>query len=263
MASSESLAHLKLKRLSLIWAQANGYPIASTEVSLPNLRFRLDAAAYRPGSVRLLKYDETRRVNRYVTSPTIGIAAAFECKANRADLLRDCRHSVQLLEKIQVLEETRVQHEARLRIQSPSLLKGDALWPEYETVAFEAVSDIEYLKTLRILKTLRLQVHGQTKMENLMKWNAANLHYLVVEAGIVKDHEIPWGWGLLVRNGEQLELQRLPEFQDIPEESRLSFLHRIAAAGTKSSNREFGITYGNVEMERRGIANQQLPDEPK
>jgi len=253
VALSESLAHLNLKRLSLIWAQANGYPIVGTEVSIPNLRFRIDAAAYRPGSVRVAKYDELKQVNRYINFPSVGITVAFECKAHRPDLIRDCRHSARLLEKIQRLEEVRTSHEARLRIESPSLLRGDALWPEYETAAFDSATDGEYIKTLKVLKTLRRQVHGQTKMENLMKWNAADLHYLVVEPGIIKTHELPYGWGLLVRDGEKLKLQQLPEFRDIADSNRLTFLHRLAAAGTKSSNRQFGVTYEAIEAERRGL----------
>jgi hypothetical protein len=262
MPGTESATHLALKRLSLIWAQANGYPVAGTEVSLPNLRFRLDAAAYRPGSIRLLKYDESRRANRYVTHPTVGLTTIFECKAHRADLIRDCRISVRLLEKIRILDETRLELESRLRIQSPSLLNGDGLWPEYETAAFERTDDPHYRKTVRALKTLRFQFHGQTKMEKLMKWNAANLHYLVVESGIIADHEVPCGWGLLERNGDRLDVRILPEFKNVPEETRLSFLHRVAAAGTKAANREFGIRYQHIDAERKGMPYAEDPSEP-
>ena len=253
MPGSESAAHLELKRLSLIWAQANGYPVVGTEVSLPNLRFRLDAAAYRPGSVRLLRFDETSRKNRWINQATLGLTAVFECKANRADLIRDCRISVQLSEKIQALSEAKLELEKQLRITAPSLLNGDALWPEYESAAFERCDDPTYHKTVRLLQTLRLQIHGQTKMEKLLKWNAANLHYLVVEPGIVRPEEIPSGWGLLVRTASRLQLEVLPQFTAVPDERLLTFLHRVAAAGSKATNREMGIRYEQIEAERRGI----------
>ena len=51
MSQSETAAHRELKRLALAWAQARGYRVAATEVSLPNYRFRLDVAAYRPERV--------------------------------------------------------------------------------------------------------------------------------------------------------------------------------------------------------------------
>lgn len=259
MPASESPAHLELKRLALVWAQANGYPIAGAEVSLPNLRFRLDAAAYRPGSLRVLRFDEKRGVHRHVTLPSVGLAAVFECKASRADLVRDCRLSVQLLERIRILTETRIELEAQLRIQCPSLLNGDSLWPEYETAAYERSDHPSYRKIVRTLATLSRQVHGQTKMENLFRWNAANLHYLVVEPDLIRDHEVPPGWGLLVRDGRRLDLRIRPEFKDVPEETRLAFLHRLAASGTKATNRGLGADYLSIEAERRGLP----PPEPE
>lgn len=254
MSAGESPAHLELKRLALIWAQANGYPIAAREVSLPNLRFRLDAAAYRPGSVRVLKFDTRRGVHRYFTLPAIGLCTLFECKASRADLVRDCRNSIRLTERMKELTLLRAELECHLKLNCPSLMRGDSLWPEYETAAFEKSDHPPYLKVVKALATLSRQLRSQTKMENLFKWNAANLHYLVVEPGLIADHEIPAGWGLLVRDGQRLDLRIRPEFKELSEESRLAFLHRVAAAGTKATNRESGVNYTAIEAERRGMA---------
>ena len=43
----ETEAHVRLKRLALLWAQANGYSACAAEVSLPQCRYRADVAAYR------------------------------------------------------------------------------------------------------------------------------------------------------------------------------------------------------------------------
>ena len=249
----ESPAHLELKRLALIWAQANSYPIAACEVSLPNLRCRIDVAAYRPASGRIVRQDPRRGSNRAFAVAALGLSAIFECKASRADLVRDCRNSARLIARIKELSQERSELERQLKILCPSLLKGDSLWPEYETAAFERSDHPPYLKVVKALATLSRQLHGQTKMENLFKWNAANLHYLVVESGLVADHEIPIGWGLLVRDGQRLDLRVRPELRDIPEETRLGFLHRVAAAGTKATNREAGANYAAIDAERRGI----------
>ena len=45
----ETDTHVRLKRLALLWAQANGYSACAAEVSLPQCRYRADVAAYRPG----------------------------------------------------------------------------------------------------------------------------------------------------------------------------------------------------------------------
>src|SRR5437870_346118 len=39
---SETATHLELKRLALLWAQENCYPIVALEVSLPQGRYRAD-----------------------------------------------------------------------------------------------------------------------------------------------------------------------------------------------------------------------------
>ena len=253
MSTSESPAHLELKRLALIWAQANGYPIAACEVSLPNLRFRLDAGAYRPGSRRQSKRDARLQKERTITVAAIGVTAIFECKASRPDLVRDCRTAARLIERMKALTERRLTLERLLKTHYPSLRHGDGLWPEFDTVTFDHVEHAPYQNIIKELATLSRQLHGQTKMESLLKWQAANLHYLVVEPSLVQEHEIPLGWGLLMREGTRLELRVRPEWREVNEETRLTFLHRLAAAGTKATNREAGVDYPSIEAERRGL----------
>lgn len=254
MSSSESPTHLELKRLALIWAQANGYPIAACEVSLPNLRFRLDAGAYRPGSRREVKRDARLNTNRSVQVAAVGVTAIFECKASRPDLVRDCRNAARLIDRMKALTERRLTLERLLKLHYPSLRNGDGLWPEFETANYDGAEHAPYRKVLNELVTLSRQLHGQTKMESLMKWQAANLHYLVVEPDLVQAHELPIGWGLLVRTGEQLELCVRPEWREVDETTRLTFLHRLAAAGTKATNREAGVDYLAIDELRRSGA---------
>ena len=73
MNPSETAAHRELKRRALIWAQAHGYRVAAAEVSLPNLRFRLDVAAYRPERIRQLQPGGGMRQRQVV-----GLTAVFE-----------------------------------------------------------------------------------------------------------------------------------------------------------------------------------------
>src|SRR2546423_15712781 len=68
---AETEAHLRLKRLALLWAQANGYSACAAEVSLPQCRYRADVAANR-----------ARHYEQIVT-------AIFECKHARPDFTPD------------------------------------------------------------------------------------------------------------------------------------------------------------------------------
>lgn len=55
-------------------------------------------------------------------------------------------------------------------------------------------------------------------------------------------HEVPAGWGLLHRAGDELALVAKPVWHDASEDQRLDFLHRVAAAATRAVNRENEIT---------------------
>ena len=80
----ETAAHQRLKRLALLWAQANGYSACAMEVTLPQSRFRADVAAFRPA------------VN------AIGCTAIFECKQARPDLRRDNCCSATVRERLEI-----------------------------------------------------------------------------------------------------------------------------------------------------------------
>ena len=73
VATGETQAHLELKRLALIWAQANGYQIAAGEVTLPNLRFRIDVGAYKPAVRREVRRDPRLQTNRVRSAAAIGV----------------------------------------------------------------------------------------------------------------------------------------------------------------------------------------------
>ena len=259
--ASESATHLKLKRLALIWAQANRYPIVGAEVSLPNLRFRLDVGAYRPASRRETRAAPLGKGRRLASVAAVGVTAIFEAKASRADFIRDGRSAARLLGRMKALNERRATLERLLQIHYPSLRNGDALWPEYQTFNLEGADHAPYRKVIQELRTLTGQLHGQTKLEQLLKWEAANLHYLVAEPGIIEPPEVPLGWGLLVRDGERLDLRVCPEWREVREKRRVSSASASgwATAGTRAANREAGIDFPAIEAERRGLLPGQLP----
>ncbi len=69
----------------------------------------------------------------------------------------------------------------------------------------------------------------------------------------MEEHEIPVGWGLLVRDGTRLQLRARPEWRDVDDPTRLTFLHRLSAANRRAANREAGVDYHAIECERRGM----------
>lgn len=251
MPSSETVQHRTLKRLALLWAQANGYVICAAEVSLPNLQFRLDVAGYKP-AMALPSSTGAGAARRKV--PSLGTTAIFECKQARLDFVRDARCAQLMLLRLAKLEERKARSEEALKIHCPSLRNGDSLFAEYESYDFGRAGYEVYEKVLAEIRTISQRLYRETKFEKLYRWKAANLHYVVAEAGLIKAHEVPAGWGLLVREGPALELHIKPTWQDIAESGRLLLLQRIAQIATRSANREHQIEFTEITSFRRWCA---------
>ncbi|HEV2841732.1 MAG TPA: hypothetical protein VGW39_10435 [Chthoniobacterales bacterium] len=220
----ETETHLRLKRLALLWAQANGYSACAAEVSLPQCRYRADVAAYRPQSKQP------------------GVTAIFECKQARADLRRDNCCSAATRERLRSVSRRREVLEKHLRIHYPTLRTGDSLFPEYDSHDFSAIGHRGYGRVLRELGALQNHLNGGLKFECLVRYRCANLFFLVLRNELLDLSEVPLGWGALVEANGSLSLVRKPTWHDNAPETRLRFLQRIAIAGTRQFNRALGIT---------------------
>jgi len=220
----ETANHLELKRLALLWAQENRYPIAALEVSLPQCRYRADVAAYRPEK-----------------NGALGHTAVFECKQSAPDLRRDDCRSAQTLARLDSLGRRRQILERCLRIHYPTLRTGESLFPEWDAHDFGSIEHRGYRRVMRELAALQIQLRDGRKFEKLSRYGCANLFFLVVPNDLHRQPEPPLGWGLLVAHEGTLKLQRKPAWHDSPEVVRLRVLQKIAAAGTRQLNRKLGV----------------------
>ena len=239
MPSSETQRHRDLKRLALTWAQLHGYRVAAAEVSVPNLGARLDAAGYRHGM-------PPRAGNGPAADKAaLGTTVIFECKQSRADFFKDSRCAVEIAARLAKLHERRALYEETMRVHFPSLRNADTLFAEFDSYRFEAAGFEPYDKLVKELRTLSARLHQQTKFAKLFRWRAANLHYVIAEEEVAKPHELPHGWGLLVRRQDALAVVVEPTWQDASEEARMNLLLRIAMAGTKAVNQSLGVSFPN------------------
>jgi hypothetical protein len=244
VSRSETTRHKELKRMALIWAQAQGYRAAAAEVSLPNYRFRLDVAAYKAARIRETHPDGRRKTAR----PAIGLTAVFECKASKADYLRDA-HSIALTnERLKALHERKSRIENELLLHYPSILNGDSLFQEYQSINFERPGHERYQRTLEDIRRLARRLHANTKFDRLVKWGAANLFWVVAEPGMIAMHELPAGWGLLLREDDTLRAIAKPLLHEVAESERLALFHRIALAASRAVNREHRIAFDDLRQ---------------
>lgn len=223
-ARSETAAHLELKRLALLWAQEHDYPIAALEVSLPQCRYRADVAAYRPQK-----------------NGTLGHTAVFECKQSAPDLRRDDCRTAQTIARLESVYRRRQILEKHLRIHYPTLRTGETLFPEWDAHDFDAIEHRVYRRVLRELAVLQSQLRDGRKFEKLCRYACANLFFLVAPNELLLEPAAPLGWGLLVAADGALSLRRKPVWHESREENRLRVLQRIAAAGTRQTNRRLQI----------------------
>jgi hypothetical protein len=225
---AETLVHARLKRLTLLWAQAQGYSACALEVSLPHCRYRPDVAAYRP-------------------KPSgVGLTAIFECKQALPDLRRDNCCSAAVRAQLEAVYHRRQILEKNLRVHYPNLRIADSLFPEFDSHNFAAIEHRGYAHVLRELNTLQSRLFDCTKFEKLLRYRCANLFFLVLPNELFKETEIPVGWGALVESDGAISLARKPVRYENAPENRLCFLQRIAAAGTRVLNRQLEITFGDV-----------------
>ena len=233
MAAGETESHLALKRASLVWAQSRGYRACALEVRVPNCNYRADAAAYR-----------TDRAGG------IGETIVFECKQSRADFLRD---AADLEESRGKLMEARARLDALeqlLGLHFPHLRRGDSLFPEYDRIKAEDIDHAGYRRVRKLTDALERKIFGGTKFDDLTRWRAANVFYLVVVPGIVVPGEVPCGWGLLERkeDGELVEVRRPVNFE-VEEKARILMLEQIARKATSLTNRDEGIVWEDFHPE--------------
>jgi len=229
---AETATHVRLKRLALLWAQAQGYSACAIEVSLPRCRYRADIAGYRPepkGS---------------------GWTAIFECKQALPDLRRDNCCSAKIRERLQTVHRRRLLLEKHLRVHYPALRVPDSLFPEFDSHNFAAIEHHNYARVLRELNALQNRLSDCTKFENLLRYGCANLCFLVLPNDLFHPAEIPIGWGALVESNGQLTLACKPVWQETPLEKQLRFLQRIARAGTRVLNRQLEISFEDITAAR-------------
>ncbi len=232
----ETDAHRRLKRLAVLWAQAQGFTACAVEVSLPQCRYRADVAGYRARG----------------NEP--GTTAIFECKQVLSDLRRDNCCSSSARERLASVQRRRAVLEKHLRVHYPTLRSGDSLFPEYDSHDFAAIRHHSYGQVVREINALQSRLHGSTKFECLTRYGCANLFFIVLPNDLYRAAEFFSGWGALVEADGSLQVRQKPAWHDNSAESRLRFLQRIAAAGTRHLNRQLEISFDLIQAERRGRA---------
>jgi hypothetical protein len=217
--AGESEMHRRLKEYAFLWAYDRGYRSCATEVRAPRSRFIVDLAGI--------------RFDRMQSQPTV---AVFECKQSREDLERDNRRQNELMTRLKILQERRETLERLLAVHYPSLRTGDSLFPDWSTFDFTSINHASYRQLITKIGYIHRRLFDHTKFDLMSRYQLGNLHYLVTTPGLLSEHEVPLGWGLLESDGTTEVVQmRLPtRFQGAPSGQ---WLERIAKAASRANVR--------------------------
>jgi len=222
----ETAGHKLLKLLAAQWAKEQGYRTIGYEISLPHCGCRADVAAYRWASELKTVVFEGKKLRQ--SQAVIGSTAVFECKQARGDLFKDSCQTVKTQQELQKMQASRATLERLLKVHHPTAGLADSLFQEYESFDFSALGHQGYNRLIQRIAALQNALLGKTKFETLVRYRCANLFYLVTPPHILKNYELPHGWGHLVKKGEGLELVQKPQWLESSEGSRLGILQRLA-----------------------------------
>jgi len=211
-SQSESPEHRELKRLALAWAVARRLRLAAMEVRLPRSNYRADVAAATPRSLAANAF-----------------TAVFECKASRADFLIDSARETGAREQIAALRERLEALRALIAGHRPDLRRNEELFAEFDAHDLRGLKHETHDRLSAELRIAERKLHDGTKFARLFRWRSASLLYLVTGEEVLDPHELPEGWGWLVRRGEGLDLVKRPCLRDTTPAERVALVERIAA----------------------------------
>lgn len=244
--TSESAAHRELKRLALEWAAARRLVLAATEVRLPRSNYRADVAAATPRALAANAF-----------------TAVFECKAFRADLLRDAAPEAGARETIASLSERLASLRVLIGAHRPDLRLGEELFPEFDAYDLRGLRHETHDRLAAELRIAQRKFLDGTKFAKLARWRSANLLYLVTEDELIEPHELPESWGWLVRRGDSLELRARPCLRESTPAERVALVERIAAALAGRERIRAGVLSGSAwtTLASKSLAGKMPGDE--
>ena len=163
-----------------------------------------------------------------------------ECKATRADFLRDGKDVRDLLEPRAALHGIA----ATAGIRPASLTRARCAEPRGGAPGLFAGTDGDFdTMPARQLRQMRLQLlainrrlHEGAKFAHLAWWRAADELWVATGLGLLRRDDIPTGWGLLEfdRMGDIRIRIQAPQLS-APERWRRRMLRNVAAAATRDA----------------------------
>lgn len=252
---NESDDHYRLKRAALVWLHDRGARTIAFEVPVRTPEYahmRIDVAAW--DAHRIIERTRgPRGGKRRRRVGAVDELIAIECKATRADYLKDARRLDELGAELGRLDATRARLEARIRETEPHLRSRRDLFSDESIWHYERSSSDEYRGLLARTHRISRHLHAGTKFEQLRRAGMFHRHYVCAAAGVLSATELPPGWGLLEADAanDAVRLQREAPPFEVDDHLRPEVVRRLARAGTRALLFATGLTDADGGLQSR------------
>jgi hypothetical protein len=219
----ESREHLELKQAAAGWLRGEGYVAVADEVRLPAGGFRVDVAGWsdrRP--------DQWGGMHRCQPRTCL-----IECKASRSDFARDGGHAAALLGRRRRLVEMLADLGCP---PGPALRRAVSVEPTlFDVRACHLGERAGRVRRMRLeLLAIDQRLDGAHKFAKMVWWGLADELWLAAAEGLIRQRDLPRGWGLLERDrAGQLRVGLQPVRLQPSERDRQRVLRGIAVAGSR------------------------------
>lgn len=208
----ESWRHAALKVIAIEWLARCGCSAMAQEVTTPIPRWRVDTAGwidhlpeFKEQSDWLPRTAPQREHSPLFASPSPRRIASspgvivIECKQERSDFLRDRDDLSKLLTERDRLRRRQLHLEdSRVKLFEPHLRQsGQTLFAQTDPWEFGASRLASYREVLCELRRLDARIHGGVKHCLFQRYRLAERLYILAPAGMLREREVPPGWGLL------------------------------------------------------------------
>lgn len=250
---NESNDHYRLKKASLVWLHNRGARTIAFEVPVRTTDFthlRIDVAAW-DHHTRIERSRGPRGGRRRRRLGQVDEFIAIECKAARADFLKDSRAEERLAAELADLDAQRDTLEALIRKQEPELRYRKDLFSDEIVWKYDRSANEDYARLRRSIRRLARQLHGGTKFDRLRQSAMFHRHYVCATPDVARPAELPPDWGLLVMDPdtEQCRIAREAALIEADPYYRGDLVQRLARVGTRALVELIGLQRGETGLE--------------
>jgi len=224
-AVRDSIGNSGIRRAVIGWMLSENPSGVGVFVPTRLTRFQADVAGFWSEPVK--------RNGKKILYPVKTVV--IETKVSRGQCWPDCAKKDTLLPMLKEEKGKKKKLEKLIRQDEPDLNLNDNLFPDIEAWNYSLSKNKEYHQCCRAIEEIEAALYDGSHFEKIRKALIADFLYLAVPAGMVSEHEIADGWGLLYVNKDMsVNVIKTADDWECPMENKLHLVQNISSSNMKS-----------------------------